>query len=79
MFYLGGCFRLESSCIWLYAVVWNGKGRQITVWQIQTQEIQVIKNRIQWYRQVVTVNTDNHVNVLNINLKRKHKRGQPRS
>jgi len=46
MFYLEGRLRLESSCIWVHAVVWNRKGRHNTVWQIQTSEIQVIKNRM---------------------------------
>jgi hypothetical protein len=78
LFYLEGCLKLELSCIWINAVVWNGKGRQNTVWQTQTTEIQVIKNSMQWYRQVLTMNTDNHVNVLNIKVKIKHKRGQPR-
>jgi hypothetical protein len=69
---LEGHLRLELSCIWVNAVVWNGKN---TVWQIQTPEIQVLKNRMQWYRQVLTMNTDNHVNVLNMKLNGKHKRG----
>jgi hypothetical protein len=30
---------------------------------------------MQWYRQVLTMNTDNHIKVLNMKLKGKHKRG----
>ena len=44
----GDHLRLELSCIWVNAVVWNGNGRQNTIWQVQTPEIQVIKNRMQW-------------------------------